>query len=239
MAQENKNLLLLKRIAENDSEALEELVRDNMGLVKSIVMRFKDRGVEYDDLVQIGAIGMIKAARSFDFSYNNAFSTYAVPLITGEILRFLRDDGPIKVSRSIKSKATAVMRAREEFSKREGREPRVSELAFECNISCEEISEVIEACSPVHSLSEIVGGDPDGLKLSDVIPDRENEIEKMTDKIALKQAMESLSEVQKEIIRLRYYKNFSQQMTGRVLGLSQVKVSREEKKIMTILKTAL
>ena len=104
MAQENKNLLLLKRIAENDSEALDILVRDNMGLVKSIVMRFKDRGVEYDDLVQIGSIGMIKAARSFDFSYDNAFSTYAVPLITGEILRYLRDDGPIKVSRSIKSK---------------------------------------------------------------------------------------------------------------------------------------
>lgn len=239
MAQENKNLILLKKIRENDHDALEELVRDNMGLVKSIVMRFRDRGVEYDDLVQIGAIGMIKAARSFDFSYNNAFSTYAVPLITGEILRYLRDDGAIKVSRSIKSKATAVMKAREAFSLREGREPRISELSNECGIPPEEISEVIEACSPIHSLSESVGSEPDGLKLYDVIPDRENEIEKMTDKIALSQAMGQLSEVQREIIRLRYYRNFSQQMTGKILGLSQVKISREEKKIMVILKTAL
>ncbi len=239
MAQENKNLLLLQKIAEGDSWALEELVKDNMGLVKSIVMRFRDRGVEYDDLVQIGAMGMIKAARSFDFSYNNAFSTYAVPLITGEILRYLRDDGAIKVSRSIKSKATAVMRARESFISREGREPKISELSLECGIPPEEISEAIEACSPIHSLSELVGSDPDGLKLSDIIPDGENEIEKMTDRIALSQAMKRLTDIQREIIKLRYYRNFSQQMTGRVLGLSQVKVSREEKKIMSILKTAL
>lgn len=239
MAQENKNLLLLERIAAGDEWALEELIKDNMGLVKSIVMRFRDRGVEYDDLVQIGSIGMIKAARSFDFSYNNAFSTYAVPLITGEILRFLRDDGTIKVSRSIKSRATIVMRARESFVAKEGREPKISELAEACGISPEEISEAIEACSPIHSLYENVGNDPDGLRLSDVIPDGENEIEKMTDRIALDQAMQKLTDVQREILRLRYYKNLSQQMTGRVLGLSQVKVSREEKKIMSVLKTAL
>jgi RNA polymerase sporulation-specific sigma factor len=239
LSQDNKNLVLLKRIKENDEEALEELVEENMGLVKSIVMRFRDRGVEYEDLVQIGSIGMIKAARSFEFSFNNAFSTYAVPLITGEILRYLRDDGPIKVSRSIKSKATAVMRARDQFIKSEGREPRISELSEKCGIDVEEIGEIMEACTPVYSLSDSVGGDPDGLKLSDVIPDGENEIEKMTDRIALSEALMSLSGIQREIVRLRYYRNLSQQMTGQILGLSQVKVSREEKKIISILKTAL
>ena len=239
MGEENKNLRLLKMIAEGDERALEELVTDNMGLVKSIAARFKERGVEYDDLVQIGSIGMIKAARSFDLSYNNAFSTYAVPLITGEILRFLRDDGPVKVSRSIKSKAVAVMKARERLAAKNGREPKLSELCAESGVEIWEIGEVMEAAAPVQSLSDSVGADPDGLKLSDVIPSRDNEIERITDRIAIGQALKSLNEVQQEIVRLRYYKNLSQQMTGKLLGLSQVKISREEKKIMTILKTAL
>ena len=239
MAEENRNHVLLKKIAEGDEEALEELVNENMGLVKSIVIRFHDRGVEYEDLVQIGAIGMIKAARSFDFSYGNVFSTYAVPLITGEILRFLRDDGPIKVSRSIKAKAASVMRQRENFLRIHSREPKISELAELCGISPEEISEVIEASSPIHSLSEVIGSDGDGMRLSDVIPDNSNEIERLTDSLALRDAIKSLDTLQKEIIRLRFYKNLSQQMTGKVLGLSQVKISREEKKIMKLLKLAL
>lgn len=239
MAQENRNHDLLERIALGDEAALEELVKENMGLVKSIVVRFHDRGVEYDDLVQIGAIGMIKAARSFDFSYGNAFSTYAVPLITGEILRFLRDDGPVKVSRSIKAKAMTVMRARENFLRVNSRDPRISELAQMCDMTPEEIAEVIEASSPVHSLSETVGGDSEGMRLSDVIPDESNEIERLTDSMALREAIKGLDELQKEIVRLRFYKNLSQQMTGKVLGLSQVKISREEKKIMQLLRLAL
>ncbi len=239
MSEENRNHILLERIAKGDEKALEELVFENMGLVKSIVARFHDRGVEYEDLVQIGAIGMIKAARSFDFSYGNVFSTYAVPLITGEILRFLRDDGPIKVSRSIKAKATLVMRARENFLRLNSREPKISELEKECGLTSEEIAEVIEASSPVHSLSETIGGDGDGMCLYDTIPDRNNEIENLTDSLALREALKTLNDLQREIIRLRFYKNLSQQMTGKVLGLSQVKISREEKKIMKILKTAL
>ena len=239
MAEENRNHTLLLRISKGDERALEELVNENMGLVKSIVIRFHDRGVEYEDLVQIGAIGMIKAARSFDFSYGNVFSTYAVPLITGEILRFLRDDGPIKVSRSIKAKAASVMRERERFLRSNSREPKISELAELCGMMPEEISEVIEASSPIHSLSEVIGSDSDGMRLSDVIPDNSNEIEKLTDSLALRDAIKNLDTLQREIIRLRFYKNLSQQMTGRVLGLSQVKISREEKKIMKILKLAL
>lgn len=239
MAQENRNHVLLERIAAGDEAALEELVKENMGLVKSIVVRFHDRGVEYEDLVQIGAIGMIKAARSFDFSYGNVFSTYAVPLITGEILRFLRDDGPVKVSRSIKAKASGVMKARESFLRVNSREPKISELAEICGLSPEEITEVMEASSPIHSLSESVGGDKDGLRLSDVIPDDSNEIEKLTDSMALREAIKTLDDLQKQIIRLRFYKNLSQQMTGKVLGLSQVKISREEKKIMKLLRLAL
>ncbi|MBO5744294.1 MAG: sigma-70 family RNA polymerase sigma factor [Clostridia bacterium] len=239
MAQENRNQILLARIAQGDETALDELVLENMGLVKSIVVRFHDRGVEYEDLVQIGTIGMIKAARSFDFTYGNAFSTYAVPLITGEILRFLRDDGPIKVSRSIKAKASVVMRERESFLRANSREPRLSELAEACGMSSEEVSEVIEASSPIFSLSDQVGNDPDGMRLSDVIPDNSNEIEKLTDIMALRTAINNLDEVQRKIVHLRFYKNLSQQMTGRVLGLTQVKVSREEKKIIKLLKDAL
>ena len=239
MAEENRNNNLLVRISQGDEKALEELVVENMGLVKSIAVRFHDRGVEYEDLVQIGTIGMIKAARSFDFSYGNVFSTYAVPLITGEMLRFLRDDGPIKVSRSIKAKAAAVMRARENFLRLNSREPKVSELASACGLFPEEIAEVIEASSPVHSLSETIGTDSDGMCLYDLIPDESNEIEKLTDSLALREAIKTLDDLQKEIVRLRFYKNLSQQMTGRVLGLSQVKVSREEKKIMKLLKLAL
>ena len=239
MAQENRNYILLERIAKGDEGAMDELVAENMGLVKSIAVRFHDRGVEYEDLVQIGAIGMIKAARSFDFSYGNVFSTYAVPLITGEILRFLRDDGPVKISRSIKARATMVMRARESFLRINSREPRLSELAKICGLTSEEVGEVIEASGPVYSLSDTVGNDPDGMKLSDVIPDNSNEIERLTDSMALSEAVKGLNELQRKIVHLRYYKNLSQQMTGRVLGLSQVKVSREEKKIMKQLRDAL
>ena len=150
-----------------------------------------------------------------------------------------RRSQPIKVSRSIKAKASVVMRERERFLRANSREPRLSELAIACGMSDEEVSEVIEASSPIFSLSEQVGNDPDGMRLSDVIPDSSNEIEKLTDIMALRTAINTLDEVQRKIVHLRFYKNLSQQMTGRVLGLTQVKVSREEKKIIKLLKDAL
>ncbi len=232
------NQTLLRQIKDGDEAALEELVNENMGLIKSVALRFLGRGAETEDLLQIGAIGMIKAARSFDFSYNTEFSTYAVPLIIGEIRRFLRDDGQIKVSRSIKRQGVAVMRKSEELTRSLGREPTVGELAKECKMSPEEVTYVLEAVSPVHSLHEAVGGDST-LTLESIISDKENAIERLTDRIALGEAIATLDEMSRKILHLRYIKELSQQQTGNILGLSQVKVSREEKKIMQKLKQAL
>ena len=233
-----RNQTLLQEIQDGSSEALEELVGSNTGLIKSIALRFVGRGVEIEDLIQIGSIGMIKAARSFDFSYNTEFSTYAVPLIIGEIRRFLRDDGQIKVSRSIKRSGIAVMRKTEELTKELGREPTVGELAKVCEMSPEEITYVMEAVSPVHSLSEPVGGD-NSLTLETMISDKENAIEHLTDRIALNEAIGTLDDTSRKILHLRYIKELSQQQTGDILGLSQVKVSREEKRIMQKLRAAL
>lgn len=232
------NMTLLRQIKDGDESALEELITENMGLIKSVALRFTGRGAEGEDLLQIGAIGMIKAARSFDFSYNTEFSTYAVPLIIGEIRRFLRDDGQIKVSRNIKRQGVTVMRKSEELTRKLGREPTVSELAGACEMSPEEVTYVLEAVSPIHSLHEAVGGDST-LTLESVISDKENAIERLTDRIALSEAISTLDDTSKKILHLRYIKELSQQQTGDMLGLSQVKISREEKKIMQKLKQAL
>ena len=233
-----KNQALLIRISEGDEAALETLICENMGLIKSVAMRFSGRGAETEDLLQIGSIGMIKAARSFDFSYNTEFSTYAVPLIIGEIRRFLRDDGQIKVSRDVKRQGARVMAKSEELTRSMGRDPTVAELACACGMTAEEITYVLEAVSPVHSLSETVGTDG-SMTLESVISDKDNAIERLTDRIALDEAIASLDKTSRMILHLRYIKELSQQQTGSILGLSQVKVSREEKKIMQKLKKAL
>lgn len=234
-----RNMLLLEKIGRGEEEALETLTKENMGLVRSVAQRFRGRGTEYEDLVQIGAIGMIKAAKSFDFSYGTAFSTYAVPLIAGEIRRHLRDDGPIKISRTLKKIGSDAMKAREAFILEKGREPRLSELAEQCFVSVEQLSEALEAVSPVRSIYEGVGKEEEGGRLLDLLPDQADDLERLTDHLALRQALEGLSEQHRKIVALRYYKELSQQQTGRILGISQVKVSREEKKIMEILKTCL
>lgn len=233
-----ENNALLHRAAEGDEQALAELTERNMGLVRSIALRFRDRGVEYEDLVQIGSIGMIRAIRSFDFSYGTVFSTYAVPLIIGEIRRFLRDDGPIKVGRAIKKQGMEIMRQREAFLAENGREPRVSELASLCGISEEAVVEAMEAAGPVRSLSESAGED-DSMTLGGTIADPDNELEGLTDRMALGEAIRSLEPLHRKIVVLRYFRELSQQQTGELLGLSQVKVSREEKKIMEKLRQML
>lgn len=233
-----RNQTLLKEVKNGNIEALEELINENTGLIKSIALRFAGRGADIEDLMQLGTIGMIKAARSFDFSYNTEFSTYAVPLIIGEIRRYLRDDGQIKVSRTIKRSGIEVMRKKEEFTKAHGREPSINELSDECGMSPHEITYVLEAVSPVHSLSESVGSDGE-LTLETMIADKENAIDSLTDRIALREAVESLDAQARTIIHLRFIKELSQQQTGNILGLSQVKVSREEKKIMQKLREKL
>ena len=226
---ENANLTLIKQIKDGDAGALDELVRQNMGLVKNIARRFVGRGTDYEDIVQIGTIGMIKAARSFDTGYGTVFSTYAVPLIIGEIRRFMRDDGIIKVSRDLKKRAIDVMRKKEEFLKANSREPKMSELCELCGLTREEIAECLDATSPVCSLQDQIGDD--GMTIETVTPSSECEIEKTTDLIALAEAVKSLDEQSRQIIALRFYRELSQQQTAKILGMTQVKVSREEKKI--------
>ncbi len=231
-----KNAELIRLAHEGDREAMELLVSENMGLCKNIASRFRDRGVEYDDLVQLAAIGMIKAIKSFDFSYNTVFSTYAVPLIIGEIRRFLRDDGAIKVSREIKKIGINAMRKKEEYVRKNGKEPKINELSELCGVSADELIFSLEAISSIRSLSEPIGDDSDGNHLEDMIADSEDKFLKITDKIALTEAIKQLSEEHKRIVYLRYYKDLSQSRTGQILGMTQVKVSREEKKIIQFLK---
>ena len=233
---QNVNFDLLIRIKNGDEEALDTLVRQNL---KKIALRFIGRGAEYEDLIQIGVIGMIKAARSFDFDYCTVFSTYAVPLIMGEIRRFLRDDGPIKVGRAIKKRGMQIMKARQDFVAENGREPRLSELSQMTALSEVEIAECMEAVSGVTSLSEPVNGEEGGLTLENSIADDSMALDKLTDRIALGEAISKLPSLWKEIIQLRYYRELSQSETGKILGLTQVKISREEQKILSQLKKAL
>ena len=237
----DENLDLITLAQSGDKDALEKLITQNMGLVKNIARRFMGRGTEYEDLVQIGSIGMIKAAKSFDRSFGTVFSTYAVPLIIGEIRRFLRDDGMIKVSHDIRRRGTIIMREKEAFAAEHGREPKISELSELCGISTEEIVYALDAVCPVYSINETLGSsnDDDGATLESFIASDQDEIEKTTDRLALLGAVEGLDDMSKSIIRLRFFRELSQQQTAKILGLTQVKVSREEKKIFEKLRKQL
>ncbi len=228
------NVALITRAKGGDSDALEKLVDDNTGLVRSIAVRFMGRGVDYEDLCQIGHIGMIKAIRNFDLERGTAFSTYAVPLIIGEIKRFLRDDGEIKVGREIKRRSMIVYSAREKFVSENGYEPSVSQLAAMSGLSQEETVECISATAKAISLSEQVSEDS---TLEDLIGrDFSNEI---NEKIALKQSIEALPNDEREVILLRYFKGMTQSEVGRVLGMTQVTVSRREARALERLKQEL
>ncbi len=233
------NSELLQKIKEGDSDALQILTEQNTGLVKKIALRFVGRGVEYEDLTQIGMIGLIKAARSFNFEYGCVFSTYAVPLIMGEIRRFLRDDGPIKVSRSIKQKGATLMREREKFIAENQREPKISELSALTGFAESEIAYCLEAMSSVSSLSEPIGGDDASLTIESSLADESTSLDTLTDRIALGEAIRRLPPLWRKIIQLRYFDELSQSETGKRLGLTQVKVSREEQKILLFLKKEL
>ncbi len=230
-------------IAQSDDEcsamsATEKLIEANRGLVRSIALRFRDRGVEFEDLMQIGTIGMLKAIRSFDLNMGTSFSTYAVPLIFGEIRRHLRDEGPIKVGRYYKKLGATLMNERNRILAEEGREARVEELARLCSVSAEEASAAIDAISPVVSLSDNVFGE-EGVTLENTIPDEEasSDMERLCDRIALGQAVAKMPEMWQKIVLLRFYRDMTQQQTASNLGLTQVKVSREEKKIFEFLRS--
>lgn len=223
--------------------ALERLVEENSGLVRMLARRFVGRGTDEEDLFQIGMIGMVKAVRSFDLSRGTAFSTYAVPLIVGEIRRHLRDDGLIRVGRGYKKLGAMLLRERNRIVQIEGREPGIVELATLCGVSPEEAAEALDASMPISSFSDpVIGGEAeDNLTLESRLPDEESaeELLRLEDKIALGQAIGRLTELHRKIVLLRYYRGYTQQETAVQLGLNQVKISREEKKIIIQLRKEL
>jgi len=235
-----RNAELLRRVQEGDEAAEAALVEENAGLVRTVARRFLDRGTEYEDLVQIGTIGMIKAIRSFSLERGTAFSTYAVPLIVGEIRRHLRDDGPVKVSRIYRKQGISLMHEKNRILSEEGREAGIAELAERCGLSVEEAAISLDAISPVTSLSDFVYGE-DSVTYEGVISDGESEAEseRICDRVALAQSIGRLPILWRRIVLLRYYRNMTQQETANALGLTQVKVSREEKKILAALREEL
>jgi len=226
---------LIRQSQDGDVKARDRLVESNIRLVWSVVQRFLNRGYEPDDLFQIGCIGLIKSIDKFDLSYDVKFSTYAVPMIIGEIQRFLRDDGTVKVSRSLKEMANRIRRAKDELSKKLGRQPKVSEIAEELEITPEEVVFAQDAMRAPASIHETVyENDGDPITLMDQISD-ENE-GKWFDRFALKEAIISLTDRERLIVYLRYFKDQTQSEVAERLGISQVQVSRLEKKILKQIK---
>ena len=216
-----------------DKEAAELLITENSGLIWSVVRRFFGRGVEGDDLYQLGCLGFLKAVEGFDLSFGTQFSTYAVPKIAGEIRRFMRDDGAVKVSRSIKEQASAIKSARNSLLHDLGREPTVMEIAGQTGLTPEEIATAEMATAAVESMQQETG--QEGFTLENILSDTESE-ENMLEKIALKQAIDKLPEREAMVIRLRYYHGLTQDRVSKVLAVSQVQVSRIEKKALALLK---
>ncbi|CAG9622361.1 RNA polymerase sporulation sigma factor SigF [Sutcliffiella rhizosphaerae] len=226
---------LIHRSQSGEQEARDLIVQKNMRLVWSVVQRFMNRGYEPDDLFQIGCIGLLKSVDKFDLSYDVKFSTYAVPMIIGEIQRFIRDDGSVKVSRSLKEVANKIRKAKDELSKRNGRVPTVNEIATFLEITAEEVVLAQEAARAPSSIHETVyENDGDPITLLDQIAD--NSEHRWFDKIALKEAIEELDERERLIVYLRYYKDQTQTEVAQRLAISQVQVSRLEKKILQQMK---
>lgn len=229
----DRTMELIRKAHEGDKEARDQLVTENMGLVWSIVRRFTGRGHEMEDLFQIGSIGLIKAIDKFDLSFEVKFSTYAVPMITGEIKRFLRDDGMIKVSRSLKETAMKAKGAKESLGVRLGREPTLEEIAVEVGVTGEELAASLEANVGVESLYKtIYQGDGSSIYLIDKLDEAESDHEDVLNRLVLKKIIEELEPQDREIIMLRYFKDQTQTQIARQLGISQVQVSRLEKKIL-------
>lgn len=228
------NIELIEKAKNGDRDAQTQLVQNNVGLVWSIVKRFQNRGYEADDLFQIGCIGLIKAIQKFDSSYEVKFSTYAVPMIIGEIKRFIRDDGIIKVSRSLKEMSNKIRVTKEHLTKQMGREPSINELSDYLNITTEELVMAIESSYSPESLYATIGeGDSSPTYLIDRIDGESNESDiELTDKIALRQIIDTLKPRERQIIILRYFKEMTQVKIAEMLGISQVQVSRIEKKIL-------
>ena len=227
---------LLHRAKQGDPRASEDLVTENAGLIWSIARRFVGRGTDLEDLYQLGCLGFLKAVEGFDPAFGTQFSTYAVPKISGEIRRFLRDDGAVKVSRGIKEQATAIKIARNHLTAALGREPTVLEISRQTGISPEDIAIAENATAATESIQRETG--EEGFSLEHILTDTESE-ERMVEKIALSQAIGKLQEKEGMVIRLRYYHGLTQQRVAKVLDVSQVQVSRIEKKALAHLRELL
>ena len=227
---------LIARSQAGDEEATQQLVEENSGLIWAVVKRFLCRGTDADDLYQLGCLGFLKAVRGFDLSYGTRFSTYAVPKIGGEIRRFLRDDGTIKVSRSLKEQSASIKSVRNRLTAALGREPTIQEISSQTGLSPEEIALAETATAATESIQQETG--EEGFSLENILSDTESE-EQMVEKIALRQAKDALPERERTIIKLRYYHGLTQQRVAKVMEVSQVQVSRIEKKALELLRILL
>lgn len=228
---------LIERAHGGDKEAREKLIVENMGLIWSIVRRFAGRGYEQEDLFQIGSIGLIKAVDKFDTSYDVQFSTYAVPMIAGEIKRFLRDDGMIKISRSMKEIAYKAYLAREQLERKLKREPALSEIASEIGVTSEELAQAIDASAEIESLHKVIyQGDGSDISLMDKLPQQGDPCEDLMNHMLLEEMLSKLDKKERQLIYMRYYQDKTQTEIAKVMGVSQVQVSRLEKKILKKMK---
>ncbi len=229
----NQTLALIGRAHQGDKEARDTLFEENTGLIYSVARRFTGRGVEMEDLFQIGSIGLLKAVDKFNLEYEVQFSTYAVPMIVGEIKRFLRDDGILKVSRSIKENQYKIYKVKEEMEKRLGREPDIGELSKEMNMPVEELAMTMEAAADVDSIYKTVyQGEGTDLLLLDRIPEKEDCHQKLLNKIFLEEILGKLEPEERQLIGLRYFRDMTQMDVAGKMGISQVQVSRMEKRIL-------
>lgn len=222
---------LIVRAQCDDKEAMAELIESNAKLIWSIVRRFSNRNYELEDLYELGCIGFIKAIKRFDLNYETQLSTYAVPMIIGEIKRFLRDNGPIKVSRQLKETATKVRELHEKIFRETGEDLTIEKMSEILSISKEEIVLAIEATSYVDSIDRKLSQDDDAT-IGDVISDSSNEYEKIVNNIALEQAISILDEIEKKVITFRYFKEMTQTQIAKILNTSQVQISRIEKRAL-------
>ena len=227
---------LIKSAQAGDQDASAQLVTDNAGLIWSIARRYVGRGTDLDDLYQLGCLGFLKAVEGFDSSFGTQFSTYAVPKISGEIRRFLRDDGAVKVSRSIKEQATAINVARNHLTTALGRDPTILEISRQTGISPEDIAIAENATAATESIQRETG--EEGFSLEHILTDTESE-ERMVERIALSQAIGKLQEREALVIQLRYFHGLTQQRVAKLLEVSQVQVSRIEKRALTHLRELL
>lgn len=227
---------LIRRSQAGDKQATEALVEENTGLIWAVAKRFLGRGTEADDLYQLGCLGFLKAVEGFDLEYGTQFSTYAVPKIAGEIRRFLRDDGAVKVSRGLKEQAAAIKSTRNHLTNALGREPTIQEISRQTGFSPEEIALAETATAATESIQRETGDE--GFSLEDVLTDTESE-ERMVEKIALRQAIDRLPERERMVIQLRYFHSLTQDRVSKVLQVSQVQVSRIEKKAISSLRELL